>query len=72
MRPVIHKADIKDITFGQDVQVVHPVNLYKCKIGDQCLIGPFVEIQKNLRIGKKTRIQSHSMGVKVLKKEKNE
>ena len=60
MRPVIHKADIKDVTFGQNVQVVQPVNLYKCEIGDQCFIGPFVEIQKNVIIGKKTRIQSHS------------
>ena len=29
-------------------------------IEENCLIGPFVEIQKNVKIGKNSRIQSHS------------
>lgn len=56
----IHKASIKDVEFGQDVSVVEPVNLYGCKIGNHVKIGPFVEIQKDVIIGDRTKIQSHS------------
>ena len=48
------------MTFGEDVIVVQPVNLYGCAIGDGSFIGPFVEIQKGVTIGKRCRIQSHS------------
>ena len=40
--------------------VVRPVNLYGCEIGDGVAIGPFVEVQRNTRIGARTRIQSHT------------
>ena len=58
--PQIIESDIKDVTFGSRVKIVKPVNLYNCIIGDDCFVGPFVEIQKNVIIGKGTRIQSHS------------
>lgn len=51
---------IKDVVFGKDVKVVEPVNLYGCTIGDNTFIGPFVEIQSNVKIGKNCKIQSHS------------
>ena len=35
-----------DVTFGENVTVVQPVNLYGCEIGDETFIGPFVEIQQ--------------------------
>jgi len=54
------KNNIVDVNFGADVIVVQPVNLYGCSIGASCIIGPFVEIQKNVIIGDKTKIQSHS------------
>ena len=54
------KSKIKKVKFGKNVTIVEPVNLYECKIGDNCFIGPFVEIQKNVTIGNNTRIQSHS------------
>ena len=54
------KNNIRDVRFGKKCVIVKPVNLYECKIGDNCFIGPFVEIQKNVVIGKNTRIQSHS------------
>jgi acetyltransferase-like isoleucine patch superfamily enzyme len=59
-KPTIKKAQIKDVTFGENVTVVEPVNLYECEIGDDCFIGPFVEIQRNVKIGKNCRIQSHA------------
>jgi len=49
-----------DVQFGLNVKVVEPVNLYGCTIGENCFIGPFTEIQKGVRIGENTKIQSHS------------
>ena len=48
------------VKFGARVSVIMPSNLYGCDIGDDCFVGPFVEIQKNATIGARTRIQSHS------------
>lgn len=59
-KPIIYKSQIKDVKFGKNCKIVEPVNLYECEIGDNTFIGPFVEIQKNVRIGKNCRIQSHS------------
>ena len=56
----ILKTMIRDVEFGQNVTVVEPVNLYECKIGDDCFVGPFVEIQKGVTIGNRCRIQSHA------------
>jgi acetyltransferase-like isoleucine patch superfamily enzyme len=36
------------------------VNLYRCTIGKNCMIGAFVEIQEGVVIGNNCRIQSHS------------
>lgn len=58
--PTIRSAGIVDVAFGEDVKVTQPVNLYGCAIGDATFIGPFVEIQKGVRIGKRCKIQSHS------------
>lgn len=45
---------------GKNIKIVHPVNIYGCSIDDDCFVGPFVEIQKNVNIGPRTKIQSHS------------
>lgn len=54
------QSTIRDVTFGKDVTIVEPCNLYECAIGDHCFIGPFVEIQKGVILGKRTKVQSHS------------
>ncbi len=54
------KSSIKNVKFGKNVTIIEPVNLYGCEIKDNCFIGPFVEIQNRVKIGKNTRIQSHS------------
>ena len=54
------EIDIRDVNLGLRVTIVSPVNLYGCSIGDDSFIGPFVEIQKDVKIGSNTRIQSHS------------
>jgi len=51
---------VKDVVMGDNVIVVHPVNLYECTIGANSFIGPFTEIQKGVVIGEGCRIQSHS------------
>ena len=51
---------IKNVDFGSNVTIIEPVNLYGCSIGDDSFVGPFVEIQKNVTIGKYVKIQSHS------------
>ncbi|MCI5129936.1 MAG: N-acetyltransferase [Candidatus Electrothrix sp. EH2] len=58
--PKMHNSSIRGVSFGVDVTIVQPVNIYECTIGDNCCIGPFVEIQKNVVVGKRTKIQSHS------------
>jgi acetyltransferase-like isoleucine patch superfamily enzyme len=54
------KSQIRDVEFGKNVTVIEPVNLYECKIGNDCFVGPFVEIQKNVIIRDRCKIQSHS------------
>ena len=59
-KPTIYKAQIKGVSFGTNVKLVEPLNLYECTIGDNTFIGPFVEIQKNVTIGKNCKVHSHS------------
>jgi len=59
-KPIIKQAQIRDVQFGENVTVVEPVNLYGCCIGEGSFIGPFVEIQKSVVIGRYCRIQSHA------------
>jgi acetyltransferase-like isoleucine patch superfamily enzyme len=54
------KSGIVDVEFGDNVTLVEPVNLYGCKIDDDAFVGPFVEIQRDATIGKRTRVQSHA------------
>lgn len=58
--PTIRDVGIVDVQFGTNVTVFAPSNLYGCVIGDDCAIGPFVEIQKGVRVGSRTKVQSHS------------
>ena len=51
---------IKNINAGKGVVIVEPSNLYDCVLEDDVFIGPFVEVQKGVKIGARTKIQSHS------------
>lgn len=50
----------EDVKLGQNVVLYEFVNLYGCSIGDETRIGTFVEIQRNVIIGRHCRIQSHT------------
>jgi acetyltransferase-like isoleucine patch superfamily enzyme len=58
--PNLKKTGIVNVTFGANVTVVEPCNLYGCFIAENTFVGPFVEIQKDVSIGKNCKIQSHS------------
>jgi acetyltransferase-like isoleucine patch superfamily enzyme len=49
-----------DVVIEGNVTIVQPVNLYGCTIGSSSFIGPFTEIQKNVKIGHSCKIQSHT------------
>lgn len=60
MSPQLVKTQIKDVRFGENVKIIEPANLYGCNLGDNCFIGPFVEIQAGVSIGANSKVQSHS------------
>ncbi len=59
-KPTLYQSQIRNVDFGENVKVVEPVNIYEAKIGDNCFIGPFTEIQKDVIIGNNCKIQSHA------------
>ena len=58
--PQIFQSAIKDVKFGKNVKVIEPVNIYGCEIDNDTFVGPFVEIQKDVKIGERCKIQSHT------------
>lgn len=58
--PKLFQSAIKNVSFGENVKIVEPVNIYGCSIGNDTFIGPFVEIQKDVNIGERCKIQSHT------------
>ena len=52
----------ENVILADDVQIFQPdlVNLYGCSIGAATKIGPFVEIQKNVSVGARCKISSHT------------
>ncbi len=49
-----------DVVLGKGVRLFGFCNLYGCEIGDETKIGTFVEIQKDVKIGARCKISSHS------------
>jgi acetyltransferase-like isoleucine patch superfamily enzyme len=49
-----------DVQLGRDVRLSTFVNLYGCCVGDQTIIGAFVEVQRGASIGRRCKISSHS------------
>ncbi|WP_087023751.1 acyltransferase [Thaumasiovibrio subtropicus] len=58
--PTLLQVGIVDVKCGKRVRVVKPANLYGCELEDDVFVGPFVEIQKNTKVGERTKVQSHS------------
>lgn len=58
--PKMKSIGMVDVSLGENVTIVQPANVYGCTLGDNCFVGPFVEIQRGVVIGRNGRIQSHS------------
>lgn len=50
----------EDVKLGNNVRLSKFINLYGCQIGDETKIGAFVEIQKNVQVGRRCKISSHT------------
>src|SRR5690606_27978137 len=59
-KPTLIQSKIVNVDFGDNVKIIEPVNIYGCIIKENVFIGPFVEIQKNVTIGRNCKVQSHS------------
>ena len=60
---IINESSTKklvDVKVGKNVIINDFVNVYGCTIDDGTKIGPFVEIQNNVYIGKNCKISSHT------------
>ena len=49
-----------DVTLGEGVVIGPFTNLYGCAVGTGSRVGPFVEIQRDVRIGERCKISSHT------------
>jgi acetyltransferase-like isoleucine patch superfamily enzyme len=58
--PKIISSKIINCNFGKNVVIIEPSNIYEVDFDNNCFVGPFVEIQKGVKIGANTKIQSHS------------
>jgi len=54
------EQNIQDCEIGEGTKIWHYVNLYGCRIGRNCNIGSFVEIQKGVVIGDNVIVSSHT------------
>ncbi len=49
-----------DVKLGKNVKLSKFINLYGCTIKENTKIGAFVEVQKNVSVGKNCKISSHT------------
>ena len=54
------QSQIRNIKTGENCEIIEPVNLYDCTLGRNVFIGPFVEIQKGVKVEENSRISSHT------------
>ena len=51
---------VKESKIGEGTKIWEFCNIYGCEIGKNCMIGSYVEIQPDVKIGNNVKIQSHS------------
>jgi acetyltransferase-like isoleucine patch superfamily enzyme len=57
--PKLIDSTLRGVICGYGVRIVMPCNLYECQLGEGVFVGPFVEIQRSVVVGARTKIQSH-------------
>lgn len=58
--PVNDRQLINNCKIGEGTKIWNFVNMYGCEIGRDSMVGCFVEIQEGVKIGDRTRVQSHT------------
>lgn len=58
--PRVREVGVIDVKCGTGVVILAPSNVYGCELAADVFVGPFVEVQRNVKIGARTRIQSHA------------
>lgn len=58
--PTLLDVAVRDVTCGPGVRIVRPSNVYECDLGAGVFVGPFCEIQRGVRVGARTKVQSHA------------
>jgi len=53
-------SEINNVKLGENCKIYAYTNLYDCIIGNNCKIGTFVEIQKDVILGDNVTVSSHS------------
>lgn len=66
-----YKSSLRDNKYGKSVTIVEPSNIYEAMLGSNVFVGPFCEIQKGVKIGKNTRVQSHTFICELVTIKKN-
>ncbi len=67
----IIKSQIINIKHKKNLKIISPVNIYGAIFGENCFVGPFCEIQKSVKVGDNTKIQSHTFVCELVKIGKN-
>jgi UDP-2-acetamido-3-amino-2,3-dideoxy-glucuronate N-acetyltransferase len=60
MQTSTYQCVADDVALGANVRLSKFVNLYGCEVGEETVIGAFVEVQAGARIGRRCKISSHS------------
>ncbi|MDO9171994.1 MAG: acyltransferase [bacterium] len=58
--PVNDKQIIRNCKIGEGTKIWNFVNMYECEVGRDSMIGTFVELQNGVKVGDRTRVQSHT------------
>ena len=58
--PINDTQMIRDCRIGEGTKIWNFVNMYECEVGRDSMIGTFVEVQGGVKIGDRTRVQSHT------------
>ena len=57
---IAKNAKVSNCIIGNGTKIWHFTNLYDCKIGDNCIIGSYTEVQSDVIVGNDVTISSHS------------
>jgi UDP-2-acetamido-3-amino-2,3-dideoxy-glucuronate N-acetyltransferase len=55
-----HACIADDVRLADGVSIAPFVNLYGCELGAETRLGAFVEVQRDVRIGARCKVSSHS------------